>query len=151
VVNPYSQGLLRVPPIHTKRPVKAKVVCVLQSIAFRRGMRLMNTKTRTVAVGEVHELVLTDEPCEKETVERIGYVAFLAVVDSGVLAVGDTLSMGGRQIGHVVGFDDTHAPNHWNIIVRAQHLDDGKGLHLELDDTAEFIWQGLPENGDRGT
>jgi len=38
----------------------------------------------------------------------------------------------GKTIGEIVGFDETHAPNHLNIVARSKERCSGEELGVEL-------------------
>jgi len=85
-----------------------------------RGLELMILQTRAVSRDQIHELMLTDEqdagPSKK--VGRVFVAGFFEIKIGGIIRVGDVVSVGNRAIGHVAGFDETHMPNHQNIVVR---------------------------------
>jgi len=133
---PYDPGLLDKPPIVEKSPIETEAVCVLHSKLSNRGLELVRTMTRAVRTEDVHEFIVTDEPdaAPGSAVDRIAYVGFFRVRNSGIVAVGDVVETAGRRVGRVVGFDATHAPNHWNIVIRADSLVDGLDLGLKVRD-----------------
>jgi hypothetical protein len=86
-------------------------------------MALEEWKTRAVRSGDVHEIVLTPSArngnCNGR-VDDVAYVGF-AEFDGGVIAVGDWVVTGDTTLGRVLGFDETHMPNHLNIVLES-HL-----------------------------
>ena len=127
-------------PYVAKRPVEARVVCVLDARSERRGMQLEIHPSRAVRAGEIHELALTGDPAAGPgaLVDQVAYVGFLEVVRGGVILVGDEVTLGQHELGEVVGFDHTHFPNHMNILVRVSNLQTGRGLGVALEDPAIF-------------
>jgi len=100
----------------------------------RRGLKLIPSYTRVLLVNEIHELIITDE---KEAgpgkeVNSIGYLGFIEVKKGGVIAVGDRVSLEGKIIGKIAGFDETHMPNHQNIIIKSERKVTGAGLNAQL-------------------
>ena len=67
----------------------------------------------------MHELQLTDEADARPgtTVDRCAAIAFFEFKEGGLLVGGDTVIIAGKEIGTLVGFDETHMPNHLNIVL----------------------------------
>ena len=59
----------------------------------------------------------------------------IEVNEGGLAVVDDTVSISGKHIGYIAGFDLIHMPNHMNIVVKAESLDVGPIL---LGDKLEF-------------
>jgi hypothetical protein len=127
-------------PYVAKRPLEARVVCVLDARSERRGMQLEIHPSRAVRAGEIHELALTGDSAAGPgaLVDQVVYVGFLEVVRGGVILVGDEVTLGQHELGEVVGFDHTHFPNHMNILVRGANLQTGRGLGVALEDLVVF-------------
>jgi hypothetical protein len=64
-------------------------------------------------------LITTDEigAALGKTVERVGNIGFFEVTQGGSVAVGDPIFINEEKIGKIAGFDETHFPNHYNIVV----------------------------------
>jgi len=56
--------------------------------------------------------------------DRVRAIAFFEVSESGLIVVGDKVSVGNRSLGVLAGYDETHMPNHMNIVVKAPSLDE---------------------------
>jgi len=140
--DPYQTGIIKENPYEKakKREVRGKIVVVLDLKLDKRGYKLIPTPSRVVLSREIHELISTDE--EKATpgqeVNRMAVIGFAEFTRGGVLAVGDKVTIGGREIGVVVGFDETHAPNHLNIIILTTKRVSGFDLRVELEDDVTF-------------
>ncbi len=107
-----------------RRPGVGEVVALLQIRFERRGLRLIEAMSRALLQGEIHELMITDEePTLGGTVDRVSAIAFFEVKRGGVIVVGDEVTLGGRPLGTLGGFDLTHMPNHMNILVRSGSLE----------------------------
>jgi len=125
------------------RPVEGAVVTVLDSTHEARGLKLISTYSRALRKNSIHELIATDETGKKpgDTVQRIAYLAFFEVSRGGCLIVGETLWLGKRAIGTVVGFDETHEPNHINIIVGVPQRQTGPPLKFSVGKKIRFARQ----------
>ncbi len=87
-----------------------------------RGFALIAAPTRCIRRGDVHELILTDEPgaAPGTGVQRCRFLGFVEFESAGVLVRGDTIEIDGRVAGTVAGFDECHFPNHLNIVLQAE-------------------------------
>ncbi len=117
--------------------MEGRIVCVLHARSERRGMQLEVHPSRAIPAGEIHELALTDDSgaAPGARVDRVAYVGFLEIVRGGVVVVGEEVSLGGRELGKVVGFDCTHFPNHMCIVVRGPLWQTGKEMGVALEET----------------
>jgi hypothetical protein len=123
-----------------RAPMTGRWVAVMEHRRLTRGMKLERWQTRAVCAGAVHELMTTPAPPEpgSDRVDEVAYLGF-AEFGAGLLAVGDAVrEADGTLLGHVLGFDDTHLPNHMNVILlsedrrtgRRRGLTPGSGLHV---------------------
>lgn len=130
--NPHENG--------AKREVVGTLVKVLLHTRTERGMRLEPYASRCVRRGEVHELVVTDQrdSMAGARIDRVGFLGFVEIEAAGVLDRGDALSVAGRPVGTVLGFDACHFPNHYNILVRAPELVSGGDLGLAPETAVAF-------------
>ncbi|EGW41203.1 hypothetical protein [Desulfosporosinus sp. OT] len=141
MVDPYQAGFFRENPYAAKRVIKGKLVVILRGKLEQRGLELIPTISRAVLKDEVHELIVTDQenagPGSK--VDKIAYIGFIEITAGGVMTVGDTLTCQDKVLGRVVGFDETHLPNHLNIVLASDTRSDGveKNLKLESEITGE--------------
>jgi len=109
-----------------RRPVEATIVAILH-ISFKdRGLKLIDTKSRAVLKHEIHELMITDENAAVPGggADRVTAVAFFEITRSGVIITGDDVTVSGKKIGELVGYDLNHMPNHMNILIRAPTVDE---------------------------
>ena len=109
-----------------RRPAEGEIVAILHVSFKDRGLKLLDTKSRALLEHEVHELMITDE---KEAApgggaNRVLAVAFFEVTRGGLIVTGDEVTVGGRWIGGLVGYDVNHMPNHMNILLRAPSVDE---------------------------
>ncbi len=123
------------------RPVEGVVVTVLDSTHEARGLKLISTFSRALPRHSIHELIATDEVEKKPgtTANRIAYLAFFEVTRGGCLLVGETLFVDETPVGRILGFDETHAPNHLNIVLGVQRRQTGPQLKISVGSKIKFI------------
>jgi len=109
-----------------KRPVEGEVVAVLHVEFEDRELEFIQTKSRTVKLNEIHELMITDEQdaAPGGGANRVRAIAFFEITKSGLIVVGDQVTIEGRELGTLAGYDVTHMPNHINVVVKAETLDE---------------------------
>ena len=137
---PHGTGILDKYPYVAKSDVVGTLVCILDARSKERGMQLMLHPSRAVCRGEIHELAVTDDTRAgpNSLVDRVAYVAFFSVEEGGIVLVGDKVQVDGAEMGEVVGFDNTHFPNHMNILIRNKDPKTGPELGLRLGDPIIF-------------
>lgn len=125
------------------RPVEGEVVTVLDSLHEARGLNLISTYSRALPKHSIHELIATDETGKQpgQTANRIAYLAFFEVHRGGCLIVGETLLVDGRPVGAVIGFDETHEPNHLNIVIGVNRRQTGRQLNFSVSSKVFFVRQ----------
>lgn len=130
--DPYMNGMLQESPFFAKSDVEAALVLILQSRMEHRGLRLIPQPSRCVCQYQVHEFSFTDEEGAKPgaPVDRIGGIGFAEITRGGVILVGDQVFYNDVLIGTVAGFDETHMPNHYNILLRRDRLETGRDLNM---------------------
>ena len=123
------------------RPVKGAVITVLNSTHEQRGLKLIPTYSRALPKNSIHELIATDEADKKpgDTANRIAYLAFFEVSRGGCIIVGETLFVDGKAIGEIIGFDETHEPNHLNIIIGVKKRQTGPQLKISVGSKIKFV------------
>lgn len=91
---------------------------------------------------EIHELIITaEDAAPNKQVNRIAYLCFFEVLDSGMLWAGDRVEINGKAIGYLAGYDFAHMPNHMNIIVQvSEPLKTGFELDLQPGDSLRFVF-----------
>jgi uncharacterized protein YuzE len=137
---PHGTGILDKYPYAAKSDVEGRLVCILDARSEERGMVLVIHPSRALCRNEIHELAVTDDPeaAPDGVVDRVAYLAFFSVDEGGIVLVGDRVEVDGKEVGEVAGFDLTHAPNHLNILLRAQNRKTGPQLGLCLGDSIVF-------------
>ncbi len=123
------------------RAVKGGVITVLDSTHETRGLKLIPTYSRALPKNSIHELIATDETSKKpgDTANRIAYLAFFEVNRGGCIIVGETLFVDGKAIGQIIGFDETHEPNHINIIIGVKARKAGPQLKISVGSKIKFV------------
>ena len=124
------------PRIVSRTQLAGRIVAVLTSKVERRGLELINPWTRCIPAGQVHELQLTDEAdaCPGGSADRTAAIAFMEFTVGGLVMGGDKVVVAGREIGTVAGFDETHMPNHLNILLFAPERRTGLEMGLKGGD-----------------
>ena len=136
-MDPYTGGLFKENPFSTKRSIECSVVAVLQARLGNRALHLIPQISRVLKKNDIHELILTDEKESRPgaIVNRIAYIAFIEILKGGVMVVGDKVCWNNNLLGIVAGFDDTHIPNHQNIILYSPKILTGKELGIQVEDS----------------
>lgn len=137
-VDPYQAGIIKgdIYANAKKRKVTGKIVVVQDLKLDNRGLKLIPVPSRVFLSQGIHELISTDEEKAKpgEEVNSVAVIGFLEFTQGGVITVGDKMMIGEKEIGIIAGFDETHAPNHLNIIIKAPAKVSGFDLGIELED-----------------
>lgn len=136
MADPYTQRLTNRTFFAGKTPMRGKVVVVLRGTLENRGLSLIAPISRAFPAGSIIELIGTDEQEAGPgvSVQRIAYIAFVELHDGGVLLAGDRVLINDTEVGTIVGFDDTHMPNHQNTILRVEKRIPGDALGLRPGD-----------------
>lgn len=137
--DPYARGMFKENPYAKKTDVKGSLVVLLRGKYPERGLQLMKPISRCLNAGEVHELIVTDAQAKPgEKVDPIAYIGFFAVSSPGVIVAEDQVIIGGKEIGTLAGFDETHMPNHLNIVINGERKD---GEEQGLDIMNEVVFR----------
>ncbi len=134
--DPYEKNLIAKDFYFSKREIKMKIVAVLNGYLENRGLELIKPISRAFSKGTIIELIGTDETTATpgNKTEKIAYLCFAELNESGVLLNGDKLFYNGNLIGEIAGFDDTHMPNHQNTIVKMEKRISGKDIGLKVNE-----------------
>lgn len=122
---PYDYRKIKPSVYGHRRPVLGEIVALLHVSFEERGLELIETKSRALKRGEIHELMLTDEEDASPGggANRVRAIAFFEIRQGGLAVVGDQASIMGYTLGDVAGYDLTHMPNHMNILIRSESLE----------------------------
>ncbi len=141
--DPYAANNVASSLYAAKQTVIGRLVAVLNGMNEKRGLELIVPPTRVVKCGEIHELILTDDADAEpgKSVDPVSYLGFMEIQQAGVLRRGDAVLLNGKRIGALAGFDETHMPNHLNIVISCSR----RRLSLEMDaalsQTVEFVFE----------
>lgn len=138
--DPYANGLITERPSSRRLVVELRAVGVLASKRTGRRLRLIHPRTRCIRRNDIHELIVTREQARPgEQVDTVHYIGFFEFLEGCVIGEGDRLVVGGRTVGELIGFDETHAPNHLNILLHADTPLTGDELGLAPGDRVQFV------------
>lgn len=145
MADPHKQQRVTRDHYYQKTEVGARVFAILDWAVEDRDMTLMPHLSRAVRRGDVLELATTDEAdrLPGQTVQRIAYIGFMEVVDTGLILYGDQVKIGKEILGTVIGFDETHMPNHLNILLHVETHQTGRAMDVKLD--ALVVFAGIHE------
>ena len=123
-----------------RKPLEARFVEVLDLECDDRALSLIRARSRAVRRFDIHELMLTDERHAKpgSTVNGVHYVGFIEFPAGGMLVFGDTVMIGGKAVGTIAGFDESHFPNHYNVVIKGPRRATGVDLDQYPDDPVIF-------------
>lgn len=115
-----------------KTTIVASLVAVMDHRRHDRALAVSDFKTRCVRRGEIHEFLLCEPPNDRGSIDDVTYLGFAEIQTPGVIAIGDSVVVGEEQVGTIYGFDDTHMPNHMNIVLTGTSLKNGaeRGLRV---------------------
>jgi hypothetical protein len=139
--DPYKSGMFKQDPYFKKKECGGELCVVLDGRFENRALRLMVPPSRAFLTGEIHELIVTDEQeaGPGQEVNRIAYWGFFEVAAASVVVAGDEITIGGKCVGRIAGFDETHMPNHLNVVIKAAERASGAELGLELGDKVRIV------------
>ena len=137
--DPYAAGKFCSNPYAEKKEVDGWLVVILDGRMEDRGLELITPISRCLRTHDVHELILTDESARPgEKVNQIAYMGFFEVANGGVIVSGDKVLLDEKCIGTLVGYDETHMPNHLNIVIQTDKLLTGIELEAGLGNKITF-------------
>ena len=139
-MDPYASGMIKKSSYAQKKVIKGKLVVILDGTISKRGLNLITPPSRAIKKNEIHEVIVTEEEAAApgKIVNSIAYICFFEVEEGGVIVVEDEVYIGTKLIGKIIGFDDTHMPNHQNIILYASKKKTGVELKINLDEKIVF-------------
>ncbi len=121
---------------YKKREIRGKIVAILDLVLDKRELSLIIPQSRALRQGEIHEIIFTTErKAPGDKVDKVAYVGFFEIEEGGVAIIGDILEIEGREVATLIGFNETHMPNHQNIVFLHKDLTTGKELGIALGDS----------------
>jgi len=139
-IDPYTAGKFTSNPYAAKRDVTGALAVVLDGSMPDRGLTLIKPISRCIKRYDVHELILTDEAGAKPgaAVNNIAYLGFVDIEQGGVIVQGDAVFLDREKVGVLAGFDETHMPNHLNIVIKTEKMLPGTKLGAKLGMVVSF-------------
>jgi hypothetical protein len=135
--SPYDFNRITQSVYGDKRPVEGEIVALLHIVFEDRGLKFIETKSRTVKLYEIHELMITDEKAEPGgRANNVRAIGFFEISKPGLIVVGDGVWVDDRYLGKLAGYDLTHMPNHMNVVVRSDNLNEPR---LRVGNKVRFI------------
>lgn len=137
--DPYKSGMFQGNPYFDKRTVESSLCVILDGRFEQRGLQLIPQMSRALKKNEVHELIISDEEgiSPGSRVDKIAYIGFTEIETGGVIIKGDEVLCDGMLIGTIAGFDETHMPNHQNIVISGERKS-GADRALQLGSRISF-------------
>lgn len=135
---PYQRGKTPADFYAKKAAVRGRVVAVLKGRVKERGLSLLPSPTRALLKNEIHELLITGEEKRGSIIHQVAYLAFIVIEEGGVIIAGEKVIWQDKELGTVLGFDGTHLPNHYNIILCSPHPLSGEEQGIALGDAVLF-------------
>lgn len=141
--DPYKNQILSKNIYNDKRDVYGTLVVIMDTMLENRGLELIVQPSRAVTKHQIHEMIITCEDVgPSDVVNKVAYMGFFEVESGGVVLVGDSVYVDDRYIGKVAGFDETHYPNHLNLVIKSTERRSGVDLGLKLSDSVKFVFAG---------
>ncbi|MDK2835389.1 MAG: hypothetical protein PWP21_166 [Thermosediminibacterales bacterium] len=136
MIDPYKNKMFKKNPYFKKKPVKGEIIVVLDGYLDNRQLKLITPISRCVKKNEVHELIITEENVKPgDTVDKIAYLGFFECENSGVIVSGDKVLINNKYFGEIAGFDETHMPNHLNIVIKNKTRISGAESCIDIQNT----------------
>ena len=122
-----------------KREVTFETVVVMDLKIDKRGLKLIPQQSRAVKQHDVHEFIVTmEEKSPGEKIDKVAYIGFAEALHSGLIVRDERVFIENKKIGKVLGFDVTHAPNHINIVIKVDNLQNGREMDLSPGNKITF-------------
>ena len=144
--DPHEQKRVTRDHYYQKTELTGRLFAILDWQVTDRDLTLIPHLSRAVRRGEVLEIILTDEKDAQpgDTINRVAYIGFIEMGETGLLVSGDRVKIGEEEIGDLIGFDETHMPNHLNVVLRVDEPKTGREMDLKLE--ALCIFAGIQED-----
>jgi hypothetical protein len=138
-MDPYQAGLIPKDLYHSRRAISGEIVAVMAKHLEGRNLFLIPQPTRALRTYELVELIATEEkPNEENRINSISYLGFFEVKQGGVVKNLDHIKINGKKIGSLLGYDETHMPNHLNMIIKMDKKHTGLELGIKVNDLIQI-------------
>lgn len=137
-MDPYSSNI---DSVIVKQDLIGRIVTIHGTVRRNRGLNIIIQKTRAIKKGEIHELIITNNNIlnSNRIIDDVAIIGFMEFLTTGLIKTGDKLYVRNNKIGEIIGFNETHMPNHQNIIIYSKKLITGLGLKLNFGNVVYFI------------
>ena len=126
-------------PDYPRSPLAGSFVGVMRLKLDSRGLQLIPQGSRAIRRWDIHELILTEEKTGPGgRADRVAYLGFVEFSQGGVLLNGDEVRIGGTLVGTIAGYDETHMPNHLNIVLTGASATSGVERGIALGAAVTF-------------
>lgn len=127
-------------PDYPRSPLEGIFVGVMRLKLDARGLQLIPQGSRCIRRHDVHELIITEEKTEPGgRADRVAYLGFVEFARGGVMLTGDEVRVGETLVGTIAGYDETHMPNHLNIVLTGAATTSGVERGIALGQAVRFI------------
>ncbi|GES07090.1 hypothetical protein Amac_006850 [Acrocarpospora macrocephala] len=136
-----------------KAPVLGALVAVMDLALEGRELVLESYLTRVFRAGDVCELILSNDSDRGpgDRVPDATYLGFVRIDTAGLLVVGDRVLVRGAPVATLIGFDGTHLPNHYNVVLYSERPRTGVAAGFQVHDGVEFLPAVRPDQSEDGT
>lgn len=138
--DPYLTGVIPSNIYSLRKNISGVMVAVMDLHLENRNLNLILQPTRVLKKYDIVELIGTLEySVLGEKVDSITYLGFLEVMEGGVIKRDDEVLMGNLFLGKILGYDETHMPNHLNVIIKMEFKKTGADLGFEINHRVIFL------------
>jgi hypothetical protein len=127
-------------PDYPRAGLEGTFVGVMRLKLEARGLQLIPQGSRCIRRFDVHELIVTEEKTGPSgRADKVAYLGFVEFAKGGVMLTGDEVRIGGALVGTIAGYDETHMPNHLNIVLTGASGASGVERGIALGQRVEFV------------
>jgi hypothetical protein len=127
-------------PDYPRSGLAGTLVGIMRLKLESRGLQLIPQGSRCIRRWDIHELIITEEKAGPgRRADRVAYLGFVEFSQGGVLLIGDEVRVDGALVGTIAGYDETHMPNHLNIVLSGDSATSGVERGFVLGQAVTFI------------
>lgn len=127
-------------PDYPRSGLEGAFVGVMRLKLEARGLQLIPQGSRCIRRYDVHELIVTEEKTGPSgRADRVAYLGFVEFATGGVMLTGDEVRVGGTLVGTIAGYDETHMPNHLNIVLTGSPATSGVERGIALGERVQIV------------